>query len=828
MVRTRTGDSVITRLVAALLLGGALLSSGMAGLEWVRSRSLMQLELTQRAALTMQNVRSVVRSEVLRGEAADLDAALWSFTQAELVEAIRVTRASGVSGRSGAWPAAGSLGEARHWSVSPHAVVAGDELSLSEPTVVSMVVLVGEDQVVVEAVLDGPSAASGLWGRVLERLIWGVLLVALMMLAGVSLLNAWVGRPLRELLSLVSVDAQSGMLSRWAAARRGELGELGVAMAAMLERAESARAGLDARERETEARYQAAPVAMLTMTAEGQVTHANREAALMFGGAGGAAGSGDGASGLVGRSVDALIAAEDLPQLWAMVRRADVREGQRLELRLAAEAEDGAPRWAVVAASRMRDDDHALLGLRLSLVDVTDAVRLRGELQRQGRLMNLLIDHMSDAIVLVDADDRVVAANQQLASLLGRPTGSIIGGAYDARSFWSPLGPTDPQAFAQRLGAMPADGVAEARERFDTRAGSFVFRGVAVRGDAGERVGMLWVVQETTFEEQGQRMLMEQNHRLAAVRRVAMELAGVWTYDGVVGRAVELLREELDVDSVGLGLRRADGGKRSSQAITRGEAALPITESAELMEHVVQRLLPRAMSGPKTLHWTELTPQTDYGRAFGGFGLATAAACPLHGSDDVVGVLWVGQRGRETLSRPQLLMLETISPVIAARLEVADQVERMSAMGLVDPKTRLLKAEALRRVATETEKAGRPWALLRVRPVQRVDALEQWQGLAAEVMQVSRRESVAGWLEPGACVGVVMPGLGAADLDAARSRLDDELGRWSQAHGVTLEVGWAASDDESHPCPSGKRSFDRVAEAAADRAAPLATTRRAA
>ncbi|MEO0586873.1 MAG: PAS domain-containing protein [Planctomycetota bacterium] len=821
MAGTRTTDSVITRLVAVLLLGGAVLSVGMGGLEWLRSRSLMQLELTQRAALKIQNLGSVVRSEVLRGEAGDLSGALGSFSRTQLVHAVRVSGPRGELARSGVWPASGELAEARRWSLSPNAVVGGDELSLSAMTAVYSVVVVGGEPVVVEVVLDGPAAASSLGLRVAERLVWGMLLLGMVMLAGVGFLNAWVGRPLNELLSLVTVDANSGTVSRWSAGRRGELGDLGAAMAAMLERMETARATLDVRERETEARYQAAPVAMLSMTTDGVVMHANREAAGLFG-VPDAADAGP--ERLVGRSVDGLIAPEDVPRLWAMVRRADVEEGQRLELRLAAPADDASSRWAAVSASRILDTDGGVVGLRLSLVDVTDAVGLRAELLEQSRLMNLLIDHMSDAIVLIDADDRVVAANQQLASLLGRPAGAIVGGVYDASAFWSPLGPVDPDSFVRGLGALQGEGGSAVQERFATRAGAFVFRGVAVQGDSGECVGRLWVVQETTSQEQGQRMLAEQNHRLAAVRRVATELAGVWTYEAVMSRAVAVMRDELGVDCVGLALRRAEGGKRSSQVISRGEGALGLTESRELMEHVAQRLLPRAMSGPKTLHWAELTPQTDYGRAFGGFGLATAAACPLFGSDDVVGVLWVGQRGRETLGRQQLLMLETVAPLIAARLEVADQVERMTAMGLVDPATRLLASDGLRRVADEVERAGRVWSLMRVRPAEPVEGVEQWRGLSGEVMQAARRESVVGWLEPGRCIGVVMPGLGAADLSAARRRLDDELGRWSAGCGVRLEIGWAASDAGGGEAAG----FDRVAEAAAAGAAELAPGRLAA
>ncbi|MEM6259205.1 MAG: PAS domain-containing protein [Planctomycetota bacterium] len=812
-------DSLTTRLVAAVVLGGALLSIGVATVEWRRSQVLLAMEVSQRGALELGNVRSVARAELAEGRADALRQSLAAFTRSDLVRAIRVAGPTGELASSGVWPTQQPDGEAwRVWSVSDDPILAGDEVAIDGLTLARTTVLLDGQAYVIEMLLDGELVASGAWRRIWEGIAWVWVMIGVALLGLVMMLGRWVERPINELTRLVSIDAGAGELERWASVQSGQLGTLAEAMGRMLERVETVRTQLDRRERESDSLFRQAPVAMLSVTVDGVVTHANSRAAAMFGQAD--------ARELIDHRVDELVAEEDLPRLWATVERTGYRGGQRVEMRLTAGRRrgDGDARWAVVESVPITDADDLLIGLRLCFIDVTNAVHLRGELERQTRLLNLLIDHMSDAILLVDSDGRVAAANQQLAALLSRPASSLLDRRYDAATTWESLGPVDERAFVERLTQIEADTSKPLQARFETRSGTFVFRGVAVQDDERRVIGRLWVVHETTPHEQGQRMLIEQNRRLAAMRRIAVALATTWRYDEVAATAVALLREELGVDAVGITVRRSDAGGRCLQLVNRGEAPMGIAEHRALCDYLERRLLPRTISGSHTLHWADLDGGSDYGRAFGGVGLTSAAACAMAGSTSVVGVLWAGERGGEGLERHHLLMLETIGPLIASRLEVAEQIERLDALALLDPDSRLLNRAAVDRLAQTLSGAGQAFGIVRL-DVTRSDAgagtsSVDWPSLVEAVGRVVRRSTTIARVGD-ATLALVLPEASLQAAEATADRVAGALHDWVSKTGHTATLGWAAAPDDGH-------AVEGLIEAAETRRRPVTPARVAA
>jgi hypothetical protein len=304
---------------------------------------------------------------------------------------------------------------------------------------------------------------------------------------------------------------------------------------------------------------------------------------------------------------------------------------------------------------------------------------------------------------------------------------------------------------------------------------------------------------------------------------VATELSGEWTFDRVAEVTASLIREELGVDTVGVAVRRGVESQRCQQLIHRGPLALGVEDHRGVLGYVEQRLLPRTMRGSQTLHWADLTDTTDHGRAFGGVGLTSAAACALTGSDEVVGVLWVGQRGGESLERHHLLMLETVAPLIAARLELADQFDRLDAMALVDARTRLLNREAVLRMAERSEQAGRPWSMLRI--ASRGGGVHQWppaawSALVSTIGRMTRRSNVLTQLDE-STLALVMPGVDAGGAAAVASRLSDGLGEWVRMTGHELSIGWSAS-------PGDGRAAEAIIDAAGRREQPVTGQRAAA
>ena len=91
MQRTRPWQSVVTRLVACLILGGVVISVGLSVLELNRARTLLRMELTQRVALTTRNLQGVLARLVQHPRPEELEKALQVFSAGNPVEAIRLS-----------------------------------------------------------------------------------------------------------------------------------------------------------------------------------------------------------------------------------------------------------------------------------------------------------------------------------------------------------------------------------------------------------------------------------------------------------------------------------------------------------------------------------------------------------------------------------------------------------------------------------------------------------------------------------------------------------------------------------------------------------------
>lgn len=702
MARTHPWDSVVTKLVACLIVGGLIITAGLSVLELTRAEQALQRNITERVTLTTRNLQGILRGMVgPDSRPKELKAALAVAFAEPAVEAVRLRGFDlPPSLYLGDWSRGGGSVD-KVWPLAENGISLGDEVDLARRTQVQAPFTVGDRLYFLELLIDGPAARAATLKQIFGRLTTQWLFLAVMTLLGLLLLRRWFTGPLADIAQLVRHDADAEPFRRFAQYRTGEFADLAAAIAGMREGIDQTAERLAQRERAYEHLYQYAPTAMLSLGLDGIVKRANQRAATLFGA--------HCPEELVDRQASSLITSEDRPLLAEALERLAADGSRRCELRVkgARHTVDTA-----VEAVAVRNEDGMLRSFRLSMIDISETKRLQRQHEQQTRLMNLVIDHMSDAILLVDAEGHVAAFNQQLASLLQRRPESLYGATYDHDHFWAGLGLKEPAIFTQRLRQIEADGQRSAQERFETANGTYCFQGIPVHSALGESLGRLWVVQETTSQEQSQRLVVQQNRRLIALKEVSHVLTRAQSVDALVANVAGELYRLLNVDAVGIAVREA-GDRRSRQVVHRGDGPVLLDTHRTIIGAVERDLLPEILAQPQFVHWPDLHLRTRWAKAFSGAGLTTLAAGPIRGAGTWQGLVWIAQRGGESLERHHMVMLETLMPLISARLETVQLYEQLETLELSDPTTGLPNAQRFdRALARIANRPGAVWAIV--------------------------------------------------------------------------------------------------------------------
>jgi PAS domain S-box-containing protein len=88
---------------------------------------------------------------------------------------------------------------------------------------------------------------------------------------------------------------------------------------------------------------------------------------------------------------------------------------------------DGARKWVHAYVEVLRDGDGSLTGLRGTCQDVTERHLADDALRASDARFRALVESAPDAVVVVDADGRIVLMNAQTSSLLGYRTEELVG-----------------------------------------------------------------------------------------------------------------------------------------------------------------------------------------------------------------------------------------------------------------------------------------------------------------------------------------------------------------------------------------------------------------
>ena len=183
-----------------------------------------------------------------------------------------------------------------------------------------------------------------------------------------------------------------------------------------------------------------------------------------------------------------------------------------------------------LALAGLYDEHHALTQVRICMTDVSESRQLIRQISDQQRLMDLVINHMSDAILLIGADGLIITANQSLCGLLRMRVESLIGQPYNPSAFWTSLDLLDAALSLQHLDEIAADLTQRCHERFDARDGTYRFQVAPVRDQIGEAVAQLWVVQDVTADVRSRQMLDQQAEQLQVMDQIGRQLHHV---DGI-------------------------------------------------------------------------------------------------------------------------------------------------------------------------------------------------------------------------------------------------------------------------------------------------------
>lgn len=700
MVRLRFYQSVVFQLVFCLILGGIVISLGLGVLEMRRSESMLEMEITQRAMQATRNLQSALRGLIKPDAERPVQQVLSEMLSDGRARAVRINSPEAMAISLGDWPTESP--QLVLWTLGEHGMAVGHEVAINKLTLIRAPFIDNDRVVVLELLIDGPAARRQLQAKLLDQMALQMLLLAMVVLMGLLLLRRWFTGPLQEISNLVGKHAGPEPFFRVAAQMRGEFAQLAEAVGGMLNRLDVANAQIRKRELAFENLYQYAPAAMVSLDEQGSIIEANRRAAALL--------HFRSEKELLGRRVQEFIRQEDRGVFRQNIDRLGIEDASRCQLRLVTHDKE---LDVSVESTAVRDDEGVLQSVRLSLLDISEATELQQQLAGKSHLLNLVIDHMSDAMLLVDDKGKIGAFNEPMALLLGQRPDALVGTTYDADNFWRVFGIPDYDAFVGKLKQIEAEKHRPAQERFESRVGTFQIQGIPVHDSLGVAIGRLWVARDITSQEQSEKLVAQQASQLQALKRMGQQLGSTTSLDDLLDHIAAHLYEVLGVEAVGMALRSSSSNMRSKQILHRGGGMCLLEPNRLLMQAAEKQLMPTVLANQNVSLWPELPAGAPWSQAFKDASFTTVAGCPLTGNGEAKGILWIARRGGERIDRHHIFLMEALAPLIIARLEIAQLYDRMHRLELTDSVTSLPDVSQFRsEMARLYTKPGLPWSLV--------------------------------------------------------------------------------------------------------------------
>ena len=757
-----------------LITGGLVFTICVAWVETQRVKTLSQVRVTLESQLLTRNIQNVLRALLNdRDNNKNLNAQALHTSIAPLINVqyitatrIRIPHQDPVI--FGHWPIREGS-QAVVWPLAENSISSGMEIDQDRITLIQAPFKINNQTITLELLVDGRQSFWHPASSVLYHisLLW--VFMGLATLLCIFLLRHWLTGPLIEVLQLINAHAGAEPFYRLARKDKGEFSKLAAAIGGMLTRLENTTDRLRKRERAFENLYHFAPAPLISLDPKGVIIEANHRAAQLF--------NISNETQLIGRRVMEFIRPSDRNTLNQTLDRLKINKSPHCEIGLQIGQKQ---RSVIVDCAGVRDEDGTLQRVRLALQDVTKIRDLQSEIEDHSRLMKLLINHMSDGLLLVDENNNIAACNERLAILLHTSADSLIGKPYEAKTFWDELGILNHGAFIRRVEHIAQESERSGRERFDTRVGTFLFQGIPVQDQDASQRGRLWVVQDITSQVQSQQLLSQQTQQLQGLKNLGQKLFDVSTVEQLLTFAGTQLFEIFNVEAVGIALRGDNHAWRTRQIIHRGSSPYLLDANRELVSEIECNFMPQIISHREVTYWPDTPRSTKWGKAFSRSGLTTLAACPLVGHADPMGVLWIARRGGEHIERHHLYLLEALAPLIASRLEIARLGSRLNNRQLTDTTTNLPNQQHMLFELDRYQKQSDLPTALCVVHLNQIEILKKliseqelnlfFRNVGTTLKRYSRSSSIVGKLKS-SDFAIICPGVDQQAADAIVNRL---------------------------------------------------------
>ncbi len=699
---THWSNSLATRLVAGQCLGGIVLAVVTTAVMYRLASHEHSAAAGQNLTLTAYHLRDAVKPLLEAGDDQAILNILNVFARDPRIEGVRLVDDAGRTFRSEHWPT--RMRAARTWTLGAQATTYAEPLPLDRRTIIAVPLHRGGPRADLRLVVDGPYMRSQIRRAAIGNVAATAALLGLLTLLALVLMRRWFTGPLVRLAEMASTDAPAQRFEAEADRCSGELRSLATAVGRMLRRIDEMTGQVRHRERAYAHLYEFAPAAMLSIAADGRIADANQRAADMLGEPHGAA--------LIDQPILEYIHPGDRATFRGAVERLSGGQVSHCELRVT--AGEAVRETAVQLAGVHRGDGRtAPSQVRLSLLDISESRRLLDQMNAQRRLLDLVIHHMSDGILIVSTDGRIVSANARLCQMLKLHREALIDEPFEPADLFAPLEPVNDEAFERRLRAAETADRA-VREQFECRSGSFTFGVIPVQESSGQSIAQLWVVQETTAESRSRRLLQHQDAQLRALQRMSAVLNQADGVDDLLRSACGELSDVAGVEAVGLALRQRDPNDRCRQIVHDRSGQMPLAAGRDLVDAVQTRLMPEVLRHEGTNFWPDLVAAGDWAGVFDTAGFESIAATALRTRDGAQGIVWIARKGGKPIDRYHIYLLEALAPMISSAVQNAGLRDRMQTLELTDPVTGLPSVGQLPLLAGQTAGRGPDWSLLLV------------------------------------------------------------------------------------------------------------------
>ncbi len=260
---------------------------------------------------------------------------------------------------------------------------------------------------------------------------------------------------------------------------------------------------------------------------------------------------------VIGRKLDEVLAPKERDgEAMRILRRAWLsRSGASGEMELA--RSDGSSLWVAAELVPMANDEGSIERFAVIFTDVTPRVTAAQALETSEARFRGALGAMTEGLLILDADDRIVGANTAAESILGVPPGSLLGQQADpsrsplVRPDGTRLPPEETPYFVTRRTGRSLRGIVLGHTRPDGELRWIEFTTALVRLPGDDRPGMVSTFVDVTEKRQAdaeiQRltrvveqspvlvMITDREHRIEYVNRAFENRTG-WSLDEVRGR----------------------------------------------------------------------------------------------------------------------------------------------------------------------------------------------------------------------------------------------------------------------------------------------------